>query len=105
MKRFDYIKQRDAMDCGPACLAMVLQHHGQVNDLDAVRKDCALGKSGVSLLGISRAAEKRGLHSLGGRITFETLVNEAPLPCIAHWNQNHFENVARKTGSNYCVCH
>ena len=85
-----YIKQRDAMDCGPACLAMVVKHYGHYPDLEQIREDCALGKEGVSLLGISKAAEKRGLHSLGGRVTFDSLSNEAQLPCIAHWNQNHF---------------
>ncbi|MDN4753079.1 peptidase domain-containing ABC transporter [Porphyromonadaceae bacterium W3.11] len=85
-----FIKQKDAMDCGPACLAMVVNHYGRHLDLEQICEDCALGKEGVSLLGVSKAAEKRGLHSLGGRITFETLENEAPLPCIAHWNQNHF---------------
>ena len=78
------------MDCGPSCLAMILKYYGQEPDLDAVRIDCALGKDGVSLLGISRAAEKRGLHSLGGRITIDTLTAQVPLPCIAHWDQNHF---------------
>ena len=78
------------MDCGPACLAMVVKQHGRNPDLERIREDCALGKEGVSLLGISKAAEKRGLHSLGGCITFETLATEALLPCIAHWNQNHF---------------
>lgn len=78
------------MDCGPVCLAMVVKHYGRHPDLEQIRKDCALGKEGVSLLGISKAAEKRELHSLGGCITFDSLVSEASLPCIAHWNQNHF---------------
>ncbi|TFH94830.1 peptidase domain-containing ABC transporter, partial [Porphyromonas levii] len=101
-----YYKQKDAMDCGPACLAMVVQHYGRHPDLEQIREDCALGKEGVSLLGISKAAEKRGLHSLGGRITFEALANEAPLPCIAHWNQNHFivvYKVKRLRKGNYRV--
>nr|WP_311520937.1 peptidase domain-containing ABC transporter [uncultured Porphyromonas sp.] len=88
--RFSFFKQKDAMDCGPACLAMVVKHYGRHPDLEQIREDCALGKEGVSLLGISKAAEKRGLHSLGGRVTFESLSSEAQLPCVAHWNQNHF---------------
>lgn len=86
----NFVKQRDAMDCGPACLAIVVKHYGRHPDLEQIREDCALGKEGVSLLGISKAAEKRGFKTIGGRITFDTLANEAPLPCIAHWNQNHF---------------
>lgn len=84
------VKQKDAMDCGPSCLAMVIKHFGRNPDIEQIREDCALGREGVSLLGISKAAEKMGLHSLGGCTTFEALANEAPLPCIAHWNQNHF---------------
>lgn len=89
------VKQKDAMDCGPSCLAMVIKHFGRNPDIEQIREDCALGREGVSLLGISKAAEKMGLHSLGGRITFETLATEAPLPCIAHWDQNHFVVVYR----------
>lgn len=105
-QEIEHIKQRDAMGCGPACLAMVVKHFGHHPDLEPIREDCALGKEGVSLLGISKAAEKRGLHSLGGRITFDTLANEAPLPCIAHWNQNHFVvvyKVKRLRKGNYRV--
>ena len=45
---------------------------------------------GVSLLGISKAAESIGFKTISGRLSFNTLVTEAPLPCIVHWNQNHF---------------
>ena len=78
------------MDCGPSCLAMVALHHGRRVDRDQLRELCSLGKDGVSLLGMSKAAEAIGLKTLGGRLSFDTLASEAPLPCIAHWNQNHF---------------
>lgn len=89
------IKQRDAMDCGPSCLAMIAEHYGLHSDREQVRRDCALGKSGVSLLGISKAAEKIGFKSIGGRLTFDTLAEEVSLPCIVHWDQNHFVVVHR----------
>lgn len=82
--------QRDAMDCGPSCLAMISAHYGRKIDRDMLRHLCSLGKDGVSLLGISKAAETIGLKTVGGRLGFDTLVNEVPLPCIVHWNQNHF---------------
>lgn len=77
------------MDCGLACLLIYL---GIIKnpDYDELRTLCNLGKSGVSLLGISKAAEKIGFKTVGGRLSFETLASEAPLPCIVHWNQNHF---------------
>lgn len=78
------------MDCGPACLAMVAGYYGQQIDREYLRVTCALGKEGVSLLGISRTAEKIGFKTIGIRLIFETLSEEVPLPCIVHWNQNHF---------------
>ncbi|WP_235316225.1 peptidase domain-containing ABC transporter [Porphyromonas crevioricanis] len=84
------IMQRDTMDCGPSCLAIIASHYGKHPDRDYLRQWCALGKDGVSLLGISKAAEKLGFKTIGGQLNFETLAIEAPLPCIVHWNQNHF---------------
>ena len=78
------------MDCGPSCLAMIAKHYGQQADKEQFREICSLGKDGVSLLGISKAAETIGFKTIGGRLSFDTLVHEVPLPCIAHWNQNHF---------------
>ena len=78
------------MDCGPVCLAMVSEHYGLHPDRDQLRQLCDLNKEGVSLLGISKAAEEIGFKTVGGRLSFETLTSEAPLPCIVHWNQNHF---------------
>jgi len=88
--RFKIEIQPDAMDCGPACLCMVARHHGKEFGLDTLRKSCFITKEGVSLLGISETAESIGLKTLAGRFTFHKLANEAPLPCIVHWNQEHF---------------
>ena len=82
--------QQDAMDCGPSCLSMIAEHYGRRPDCAKLRKTCSLGRNGVSLLGISKAAEELGFKTVGGRLSFEVLAKEAPLPCIAHWNQNHF---------------
>ena len=48
------------MDCGPSCLAMVSAHYGCPLDLAVLRERCFLAKDGVSLLGLSRAAEQIG---------------------------------------------
>ena len=82
--------QRDNMDCGPTCLAMIVEYFGCDVNRDHLRECCALGKDGVSLLGISKAAEAIGLKTIGGRTSFDSLTQEFPLPCIVHWNQNHF---------------
>ena len=78
------------MDCGPSCLAMIAKHYGLQPNIEKIRRSCALNKEGVSLLGISKAAESIGFKTIGGRLTFNTLAKEVPHPCIVHWNQNHF---------------
>ena len=97
--------QRDAMDCGPSCLAIIAKHYGQQADKEQLRKICSLGKEGVSLLGISKAAENLGFKTIGGRLSFEILSQEVPLPCIVHWNQNHFIVVykVRKRHKDKCT--
>lgn len=90
MKKFPIYIQPDAMDCGPSCLKMISSHYGCDFSLETLRSSTFVSRDGVSLLGISKAAEKIGFRSLGGRFTFEKLAEKAPLPCIAHWNQDHF---------------
>lgn len=96
--------QRDAMDCGPSCLAMITKYYGRTADIDRLRQLCSLGKDGVSLLSISKAAENIGFKTIGGCLSFEMLACDVPLPCIAHWNQNHFIVVykvqKRRNGKN-----
>jgi ATP-binding cassette subfamily B protein len=87
---FPYYKQLDSMDCGPSCLRMIAKHYGRNYTLETIRKQSQINREGVSLLGISEAAENIGFRSLGVRFSFEKLKEEMPLPCIVHWNQNHF---------------
>ena len=87
--QFPHFFQHDAMDCGPACLRMVAAFHGRFFSLEGLRQRAHLNREGVSLLGISEAAEALGLRSTGVMVSFEELTT-APLPCIVHWNQQHF---------------
>jgi len=87
---FPFYKQLDAMDCGPSCVRMIAKYYGKNYTLQTLRDKSYITREGVSMLGISDAAEAIGFRSMGVRITFEQLVKEAPLPCIAHWQQNHF---------------
>ena len=89
MKNFPYYPQHDTMDCGPTCLRMVAAFHGKCYSLERLREKSFLTREGVSLLGISEAAEKIGLRSMCVQIGY-ALLTEAPLPCIVHWNQQHF---------------
>jgi len=69
---------------------MLAKHYGKEYSIETLREICYTAKEGVSLLSISEAAEQLGFKTLGGRITFNKLINEALLPCIVHWNQEHF---------------
>ena len=90
IKNISFEQQRDTMDCGVSCLIMTARYYGKSTDRDRLRLLSDLSKDGVSLLGISKAAEEIGFKTVGGRLGFETLAEEAPMPCIIHWNQNHF---------------
>lgn len=87
---FPHFHQLDAMDCGPTCVRMIAKHYGRSISISDLRSKSFITREGVSMLGISEAAEAIGFRTLGVKISFEKLKNEAPLPCVAHWNQNHF---------------
>lgn len=89
-KRFPHIRQHDAMDCGPACLCMISKYYGKSYSLEWLRNKSHVTNQGVSLSGISHAAESIGMETESGTITFADLMNKEKMPCIVHWNQNHF---------------
>ena len=98
---FPYYTQLDAMDCGPTSLRIVAQFYGRHYSLQNLRERCHITREGVSLLGISDAAESIGFRTTGVKITWHQLRDEANLPCIVHWNQQHFVvvyRIARKRG-------
>ncbi|GAB1418448.1 peptidase domain-containing ABC transporter [Bacteroidales bacterium] len=109
MNKFKSDIQLDSMDCGITCLKMVAQYYKKKINLDFLSKICFASKKGVTLLSISEAAEQIGFKTIGGRISFEKLKKEAPLPCIIHWNQEHFvvvykikqKNIFRKQAKVY----
>lgn len=78
------------MDCGPACLRMVARFYGKRYSLSTLRDHCHITRDGVTMLGISDAAEETGFRTLGVKINIEQLLGEASLPAILHWHQNHF---------------
>ena len=86
--KFHLIRQTDSMDCGAACLAMIINYYGRKIRQDAIYYN--LSKDGISLLGISKVAEFYNIKTIGGLINFHSLSEKAKLPCIVHWNQNHF---------------
>ncbi|PIV94176.1 MAG: ABC transporter ATP-binding protein [Flavobacteriaceae bacterium CG17_big_fil_post_rev_8_21_14_2_50_33_15] len=89
MKKFPHYKQTDEKDCGPTCLRIISKYHKKNIPIQHLRVLCETTRSGSSLLGISEASEKIGFRSLGVKLTLEKL-KEAPLPCVLHWNKEHF---------------
>lgn len=77
------------MDCGPTCLRMIAKHYGKNFSLQKLRDIAGINKEGVSLFGISEAAEKIGFRTMGSRLSLQQL-KETELPVILHWDQNHF---------------
>jgi len=100
--KFPQYKQHDQMDCGPTCLRMVAKHYGRNYTLQKLRDLCQISREGVSLLGISEAAENIGFRSLGVKLTVEQL-KEAQLPCVLHWRQNHFVVLYKVKRGNYYI--
>ncbi|MGN6196020.1 MAG: peptidase domain-containing ABC transporter [Ginsengibacter sp.] len=93
-----FYKQLDAMDCGPACLRMIAKHYGKTVLLNTLKHEAKYSKSGVSMLGLSEAAEKIGFRAKGVKISFDQLIKEVPLPAILHWQQYHFVVLVKNIG-------
>jgi ATP-binding cassette, subfamily B, bacterial len=89
MHHFTICIQHDSMQCGVACLKMVCKYFGRDFSLNVLSNLCAPTPEGVSLLGINETANIIGLHTTCAKASISTFTN-APLPCILHWNQNHF---------------
>ena len=90
IKPFPHYQQLDSMDCGPSCLRMIAKYYGRSYSLQNLRERSFITRQGVSMLGISDAAESIGFRTRGVRISLEQLIEDVPLPCILHWNQDHF---------------
>ncbi len=97
---FPLLSQYDTMDCGPTCLRMISSYYGKTLSASHVKQLCHVDKAGVSLKGISHAASKIGFRTISVKVSFEESEDspgliQAPLPLIAHWDQNHFIVVYR----------
>lgn len=89
LKKFPHYKQLDKMDCGPTCLRIVAKYYGRNYTVQRLREISGINRLGVSLLGISEAAEKIGFRTTGIRIEHERLL-QVEMPCILYWQQKHF---------------
>ncbi|MBT8245764.1 peptidase domain-containing ABC transporter [Winogradskyella sp.] len=89
MLKFPFYKQAEFKDCGPTCLKIIAKFYKKSISIQKIRAISETTRSGSSLLGLSDASEKIGFRSLGVKMTLSA-IHETPLPCILHWNKNHY---------------
>lgn len=86
---FSHYKQADTKDCGATCLKIIAKNYGRTLNIQTLRELSETTREGANLLTLSEAAEQIGFHTLGVKGSMQDL-KEAPLPCILHWNKNHY---------------
>jgi len=91
------------MQCGAACLAMIAAYHGRAISLREAENLCGGSKRGVSLYGLSEAAQRIGMRTTAGRLTIGQL-RQVTKPCVAHWDGNHFVVVTRINRNKVTLC-
>jgi len=94
-RAFPVYRQFEAIDCGPACLRMIAKHYGKSYSIEYLRDICFVTKEGASLLDLQSASQSIGLLARSVLASYAYLAEEAKLPCIAHWDDNHFIVVYR----------
>lgn len=84
------VMQLEALECGAACLCMILAYYGKWVPLEQVRADCGVSRDGSKAKNIILAARAYGLEADGYRLEVDYLRQEGEFPCIIHWDFNHF---------------
>ena len=85
------IMQMEALECGAACLCMVLAYFEKWIPLEQVRVDCGVSRDGSNAKNILKAARNYGLDAGGYKFEDTDSIREEGLfPAIIHWNFNHF---------------
>lgn len=98
------IMQMESLECGAACLAMVLAYYGKWIPLEQVRVDCGVSRDGANAGNMLRAARGYGLQAKGYRYETETLRKKGTFPCIIHWNFRHFVVLTKFRGNRAYLC-
>lgn len=100
--RVPFIRQMTMVDCGAACLAMILSYHGRRTSLAECREVLSLGRDGATARGIANAARALGLRVKSYSLEPEAFA-DVPLPAIVFWNFKHFLIVERWTARQVTV--
>ena len=90
MSTFPHYKQTESKDCGPTCIKIIAKHYGKRLNVQQLRSLSETTRAGSSLMSLSDAAESVGFRTIGLKLDYNTFKKEVPLPCILHWNKNHF---------------
>ena len=102
MKKFPSYIQADSKDCGPTCLKIIAKFYGQTINIQKLRDFSETTREGSNLLFLSDAAERVGFRTLGIKLSV-TKLKEAPLPCIIHWNKNHYVVLYKIKNNTYYI--
>ena len=97
------VMQMEALECGAACLAMVLACYGKWMPLEQVRVDCGVSRDGSRAGNVMKAARSYGLEAKGYRMGLEAVKGISAFPCIIHWNLNHFVVLCGFRGNHACI--
>ena len=97
------VMQMEALECGAACLAMVLAYYGKWMPLEQVRVDCGVSRDGSKAGNVMKAARSYGLEAKGYRMGLEAVKGISAFPCIIHWNLNHFVVLCGFRGNHACI--
>src|SRR6267378_1830251 len=89
-RRFPFVQQLSATECGAACLTMILGYFGKEMGLEEVRDICGPARDGVSALSLLRAADPLGLRGRGIKVEIKQLGMLEPGATILHWQFSHF---------------
>lgn len=89
MSKFPNYIQPDSKDCGPTCIKIIAKYFGKTISVEELRQLSETTREGTTLLNLSDTAEKIGFRTLGVKLSARTL-KQATLPCILHWNSDHF---------------
>ena len=88
-KSFPFYKQADSKDCGATCVKIIAKHYGKVLNIQTLRVLSETTREGANLLNLSDAIEQIGIRTIGIKSSLNKFT-DAPLPCILHWNNNHY---------------
>ena len=102
MKKVPIILQSEAAECGLACLAMIASAHGYKTDLNTLRHHYPQTLKGIDLYQLSQIADELKLSNRALQLDMHEL-SQLKLPCLLHWDMNHFVVLVKVTKKNVVI--